>query len=69
MPNGLIGDADLNGIVTIVDATMIQRYDASMTDFTDEQIAMADVDKDGNATILDVTLLQRYLSGFDVVLG
>lgn len=48
---------------------MIQRYDASMTDFTDEQIAMADVDKDGNATILDVTLLQRYLSGFDVVLG
>ena len=61
----LIGDADGDGQVTIVDATWIQRYLASFTlDFFDE--AAADVDGDGDVSIIDATWIQRYLAEMPV---
>ena len=61
----LIGDADGDGQVTIVDATWIQRYLASFTlDFFDE--TAADVDGDGEVSILDATWIQRYLAEMPV---
>ena len=69
MPNGFIGDVDLDGSVTILDATAIQRYLADLTQLSGEQLAMADVDADGSVTIIDATKIQRYVAGMDEVLG
>ena len=62
----LLGDVDGDGVVTITDATVIQRYLLSMGNLSDKQIKAADVDSDGEVTIIDVTLIQRYLAGVKV---
>ena len=62
----LLGDADGDGEVTILDATRIQRWLASLTDMTDDELKAADADGDGDVTILDATRIQRWLAGFTV---
>ena len=58
----LLGDVNLDGSVTIDDATMLQRYLTEMVDLTDEQLRNADVNKDNRVDIRDVTEIQRYLA-------
>ena len=58
----LLGDANLDGTVNILDATEIQRFMAELCTMTDEQKALADVDHDGSITVLDATVIQRYLA-------
>ena len=62
LPGGVIrGDADGNGQVTILDATIIQRRLASLhvSSFAEEA---ADATGDGELSILDATAIQRYLA-------
>ena len=62
----LNGDADGDGKITILDATLIQRVLVVLSKDTDGTIAIrGDVDKDG-LTILDATAIQRYLAGYTV---
>lgn len=61
----LIGDADLNDVVTISDATLIQKYITDMVSFTDIQIIAGDCDLDDRVGIKDATLIQKYIVGFD----
>lgn len=61
-PVKLVGDTDLDGEITIIDASLIQRYDVNMTMLSDNQLAAADVDGDGFVTIVDATFIQRWLS-------
>ena len=63
IPSPLLGDADLNGEVEIIDATTIQRHIADIITLPENAMVPADVDKDGEPTIIDVTLLQRYFAG------
>ncbi|WP_407384848.1 dockerin type I repeat-containing protein [Ruminococcus sp.] len=56
----LLGDADLNGTVDVVDATLIQRYEANMITLSDIALKAADVDRDGEATVIDAAWIQRY---------
>ena len=59
----LLGDADGDGKITILDATRIQRYLASLTDEIVEEAA----DVNGNGIdILDATYIQRFLAGLSV---
>ncbi len=61
----LLGDADTDGAVTVLDATAIQR---SLSDFETvpfDEIA-ADVDSDGEVMITDVTFIQRHLADMDI---
>lgn len=58
----MLGDVDLDGKVTILDATMIQRYLAKLSELNSVQLANADTDKDGNVSILDATRIQRYIA-------
>ena len=60
----LLGDADGDGKVTILDATVIQRRLAGLPVESFNEKA-ADVDGDG-LTILDATAIQRYLAGMPV---
>ena len=63
-PSGyILGDADGDGEVTILDATYIQRALVGVTLPTPCDEAAADVDGDGEMTIIDVTCIQRYLVG------
>lgn len=57
----ILGDTDLNGKVTIFDATCIQRHLAALsTNSFDEKAA--DTDEDGKVTINDATAIQRHLA-------
>ena len=58
----LVGDADSDGEVTILDATAIQRTLASLSVSSFDAEA-AEADGDGELSILDATAIQRYLAG------
>lgn len=57
----ILGDADSDGIVAIIDATAIQRHLADLSTSSFDEDA-ADVDKDEKITILDATAIQRHLA-------
>ena len=59
----LRGDADEDGDVTVIDATVIQRYLLGAPMLTPFNEANADADDDGEITIVDSTVIQRYLLG------
>ncbi|WP_405344966.1 CotH kinase family protein [Ruminococcus sp.] len=63
VPSPLLGDADLNREVDIIDATAIQRHVAGIVTLSQEAQLAADVDRDGDVAIVDTTLLQRHLVG------
>ena len=54
------GDADLNGVVDIVDAGLIRRCVAEMEELSNEQLTLSDVDSDGFVTVVDASWIQRY---------
>ena len=58
----MLGDADCDDEVTILDATAIQRYLAGLPVAAFSTKA-ADADEDEEVTILDATTIQRYLAG------
>lgn len=64
IPEYEIGDVDLNGIVNISDATLIQQYAVSIKELSDYQLSLADVNGDGVVNVLDATQIQRILVGF-----
>lgn len=57
-----LGDSDLDGKVTIIDATVIQRCLAKLISEDELNKACADVDGDTKLSILDATNIQRYLA-------
>lgn len=59
----IIGDVDGNGVVSVSDATLIQKYTAELTEFTNIQIKVADVNGDGAINVLDATAVQQMLVG------
>ena len=63
VPCGIIGDADKDGDLTILDATHIQLYKAELIDESKIDLAVADYDEDGDVTILDATAIQRTIEG------
>ena len=64
----LLGDADSDNEVTILDATTIQRKLAGYT-LTAFDSAAADSDEDGELTILDATAIQRFLVSLPTHIG
>ena len=62
-PSPLLGDADKNNKVDIIDVTAIQRHEAKITSLAEDAMILADVDKDGYVTIVDATCIQRHLAG------
>lgn len=58
----LLGDADSDSLVTVLDATRIQRYKADLVDTGSIDLTAADYDEDGDVTILDATRIQRSLA-------
>ena len=59
------GDVDGDGVVSVLDATAIQRNIAKIEKLTSNQIIKADFDNDGYATIMDATLIQFKIAKID----
>lgn len=59
----VIGDVDLDGEVTIKDATFVQNVMAGISEKPYSFDYIADVTGDGKADIRDVTTIQRYING------
>lgn len=61
VPKPLLGDVNGDGVLSVADATLIQKYSANLNDFTDEQLAVADMNGDGAINVNDATAIQRAL--------
>ena len=57
-----IGDVDMDGELTIRDATLVQSVIAKYETLTAEQIALADYDKSGTLEIRDATYIQMKVA-------
>ena len=62
-PAPIIGDVNLDGVINITDATMIQKYLVGQITFTDEQIRLADFNGDGRISVTDATDIQKRVVG------
>jgi hypothetical protein len=68
-PSYTMGDVNDDGKVDVSDVTEIQKYIASMTELTGNQLLAADVNADGKIDITDATKIQKYLAGIETTLG
>ncbi len=59
---GILGDADSNGEVEVIDATLILRYNAYIISENEIELSCADVDGNDEADVIDATYILRYLS-------
>ena len=57
---GLLGDVDEDGFVTVIDATLIQKYKAQLKTEDELNLKVADVDADGFVTVMDAGRIQRF---------
>lgn len=62
---GELAKGDVNGdsIVSLKDATLIQKYLASISVLTDKQKTAGDVNGDGSLSLKDATTIQKFLAG------
>lgn len=63
---GYVGDSDLDGKMTVRDATNIQKFVARMVKFTDNSRFLADVNMDGAINIKDATAIQKYIAKISI---
>lgn len=59
---GILGDVNDDGIVDIIDSTLISRVLACIHQLSDQDLITSDINQDGVIDIVDVTIIQRYLS-------
>jgi X-Pro dipeptidyl-peptidase len=63
----ILGDANLDGEVNIIDATYIQRVLAKyQTDISYRSENLCDTNRSGDIDIMDATLIQRYRARYEV---
>ena len=60
---GLRGDVDLNGVVDVTDATLVQMAAAQLRTLTGQAAKNADYDGNGVIDVTDATLIQMYAAG------
>lgn len=61
----LMGDVNLDGKVTVDDATLVQKASIQLVEFSDLQSRLGDVNGDGRLSILDTTCVQKYLAEYE----
>lgn len=62
--NGLsCGDTDLNGHISVADATLVQKHIANIDSLDELQLFNADVNHYGDISVVDATLIQKYVVG------
>lgn len=59
--DGLACDVDLDGLVSVTDATLLQKYIANISTLTDDQKLLADCNGDGVIDVRDATYIQKTI--------
>lgn len=62
-PAGILGDADLDGKVTVKDATLIQKHLADLEKLSPESMALSDTNRDSKISVGDATAIQKLVAG------
>ena len=57
----LLGDVNLDGSITILDAVLMQKYLSAKETFSQEQYAVSDVNQDGITNVFDFVSLKKQL--------
>lgn len=60
-----LGDINLDGNISVSDATILQKYLARLTGFNDTNTYLADVDGNSGLSITDVTCIQMHLAKYE----
>ena len=60
----LLGDVNLDGRVTIQDATLLQKSLAKLATLDEVQTAVADADENGSVNIKDATAIQKWIAKY-----
>lgn len=60
-PERLLGDVNLDGIISVDDATLLQKYVSDLVELSDEALENSDVNLDGVVNIDDATAIQKML--------
>lgn len=60
---GILGDADLNGSVTVADAVLALRHTTGLYELSGRAFIQADVNLDGSVTVADAVAILRYALG------
>ncbi len=60
-----IGDVNSDGDISVVDATLVQKYIVGLENLTDFQKKSADVNDENEISVVDATLIQKYIVGLD----
>lgn len=58
--NVMLGDVSGDGVITVADATLVQKHAAEMITLTGDAALAADTSKDGVITVADATLIQKF---------
>ncbi len=64
-PSGVLGDADNDGVLSVMDATQIQRYGAQLITSSDIRLDLSDFDEDGVVSVMDATAIQQKLAALN----
>lgn len=56
-----LGDVNMDGDITVFDATEVQKYVVQLVAFTNDQFTAADVDHDSTITVKDATTIQKFV--------
>lgn len=59
--DGLACDVDLDGLVSVTDATLLQKYVVGIATLTDDQKLLADCNGDGVIDVRDATYIQKTI--------
>lgn len=63
-----IGDADLDGRISVKDATKIQKHLAKMLTLDEIALKLADANNDTKVSVKDATQIQKFIAGFKDIL-
>lgn len=58
-----IGDVNSDGDISVVDATLVQKYIVGLENLKDLQKKSADVNDDNEISVVDATFIQKYIVG------
>lgn len=64
VPGYIYGDINLDGFVTVADATLAQKNAAELIEFSDLEAALADCNSDSIVSVADATLIQKNAAEF-----
>lgn len=59
--DGLACDIDLDGLISVTDATLVQKYVVCLNTLTDDQKLLADCNGDGVINVRDATYIQKTI--------